>query len=351
MFCKKIKATVKSSIPLFFIFLCSAISYAESNRQDNFTLWNNFNISIIPQISYTNGTLQEILYYYKPSDKKISLLEWERKFFTFGAQINSSYKKLHLDFSFNTALKNSLSGQMRDSDFLNEKDYSMKTTYSVGNNYSKDFYNTDCSIYYDFNIAKAIKVSPVVQVQYNYDSFKRPTAQGWYSDGAHHWNDPSSTKYPYHNETTGKTYSLAEIDFYRHTFFTWSGFSFFIKPKDKISFNIAGLASPFAYFYSIDTHFAQDRATKKLYEKHSKMEQNSIFSYLKIELEMFIQLTKQVELKFGFDSLFNIKTDKGSLYTDHYLDTKQDGYIKLDQKTTSAEKNITATVGLKINVK
>ncbi len=349
MFCKKIKAFIKNSISLFFIFLTCSFVYANSSNKAS--TQNNFNISIIPQFSYTNGTLQEIIYYYQPSDKKISILEWERNFFTFGAQVNSNYKNLHLDFSFATALKNSLCGQMRDSDFLNEKDYSMKTTYSVGDNYSKDFYSADCSIYYDFNIAGFIKFSPVAQIQYNYDSFYRPTAEGWYSDGSHHWNDPSSTKYPYHNETTGKTYRLAQINYFRHSLFAWSGLAFSVKAGEKIRFNICALTSPFAYFYSIDTHFAQDKATKKLFEKHTRMEQNSIFNYLKMNLQIFVQLTNKIELKLGFETLFNIKTDKGTLYTDYYLDTKQDDYIKLDQKTSSTEKSSTATVGIKIKLK
>lgn len=345
---KKIKTFTKSSISLFFIFLTSSFVYANPGSKAG--TQNNFNLSIIPQISYTTGTLQEILYYYQPSDKKISILEWERRLFTFGAQVNSNYKNLHLDFSFATALKNALCGQMRDSDFLNEKDYSMKTTYSVGDNYSKDFYSADCSIYYDFNIAKFVKFSPVAQIQYNYDSFYRPDAKGWYSDGSHHWNDPSSTKYPYHNESTGKTYRLAQIDYFRHSFFTWSGLAVSVKISDKINFNICALTSPFAYFYSIDTHFAQDRATKKLFGKHTKMEQNSIFSFLKMNLQMFVQLTDKIELKLGLETLFNIKTDKGTLYTDYYLDTKQDGYIKLDQKTSSTEQSLTATVGVKIKL-
>lgn len=349
MVCKKIKAIIKSSVFTFFIFLTCSFVYA--NPEERAGSQNNFNISIIPQISYTNGTLQEILYHYKPSDKKISVLEWERKLFTFGAQVNSNYKNFHIDFSFDTALKNSLSGQMRDSDFLNEKDYSMKTTYSVGSNYSRDFYNANCSIYYDFNIAGFITLSPVAGIQYDYDSFYRPEAQGWYSDGSHHWNDPSSTKYPYHNESTGKTYRLAQIDYFRHSLFTWSGLAFSVKAGSRIGFNICALASPFAYFYSIDTHFAQDRATKKLFGKHTKMEQNSVFSFLKMNLEMVVQLTDKIELNLGFETLFNIKTDRGTLYTDYYLDTKQDGYIKLDQKTNSTEQSLTATAALKIKLR
>ena len=70
-------------------------------------------IKIEPYAGFTNGTLEEILYYSFPSDKKISLLEWERKLFIYGAELKTAFKNFNLNADFETAPQNAKSGQIR----------------------------------------------------------------------------------------------------------------------------------------------------------------------------------------------------------------------------------------------
>ena len=334
--------TKKTAVFVFLALYAALTAHGEAGSK-------TFSFSLEPYAGYTNGTLEEILYYFSPADKKISLLEWERKFFVYGAEVNAGLKNFNLEAKAETALKDTRSGQMRDSDWLNEHDFSMKTTYSVGKNYSADYYSTELKLSYDFAPAHGVKISPVLGAQYDYDSFYRPKgAEGWYSDKSHHWNDPSSEHYPRHDENTGKIYTLAEIDYYRHSFFTWAGLKAGFEPSQKIAFTAQALASPFVYFYSLDTHFAQDKATKEMYGKHSRQRQQSYFAYYRLNLETQIKMTRALKLKLGFETLFNLKTGRGDLANDYYDDTPQGHYIKSDQKTSSTIKNIKLTAGVKI---
>ena len=143
-------------------------------------------IKIEPYAGFTNGTLEEILYYSFPSDKKISLLEWERKLFIYGAELKTAFKNFNLNADFETAPQNAKSGQMRDSDWLNTNDYSMKTTYSQGTNFSKEYYSTEVSFFYDIKAAKDFTVSPVLSAEYSYDSFYRKKG---YSKLSNEWEN------------------------------------------------------------------------------------------------------------------------------------------------------------------
>ena len=299
-------------------------------------------IKIEPYAGFTNGTLEEILYYSFPSDKKISLLEWERKLFIYGAELKTAFKNFNLNADFETAPQNAKSGQMRDSDWLNTNDYSMKTTYSQGTNFSKEYYSAEVSFFYDIKAAKNFTVSPVLSAEYSYDSFYRKKgAEGWYSEDCRHWwHDSSSKHYPYYNPETGKTLKLAQIDYLRHTFFSWTGIKFRLKPGQKIEFALSLFTSPVSYFYSIDTHYAQDKSTKLMYKKHYRQRQLSYFSNARLEVEAQLRLCKSFFLTAGFETAFNFKTDRGDLYSDYFQDAYQGEYIDCGQDSSSSLKNI-----------
>jgi len=309
-------------------------------------------IKIEPYAGFTNGTLEEILYYSFPSDKKIILLEWERKLFIYGAELKTAFKNFNLNADFETAPQNAKSGQMRDSDWLNTNDYSMKTTYSQGTNFSKEYYSAEVSFFYDIKAANNFTVSPVLSAEYNYDSFYRKKgAEGWYSEDCRHWwHDSSSKHYPYYNPETGKTLKLAQIDYLRHTFFSWAGIKFRLKPGQKIEFALSLFASPVSYFYSIDTHYAQDKSTKLMYKKHYRQRQISYFNSIKINLDTALSLSKRFDLNLGLETLFNIKNGRGDLYSDYHSDEYQGEYVNSGQKTSSTLKSIKAKIGCTVKL-
>ncbi|WP_296668385.1 MULTISPECIES: omptin family outer membrane protease [unclassified Treponema] len=309
-------------------------------------------IKIEPYAGFANGVLEETLYYSSPSDKKISLLEWERKLFIYGAELKTAFKNFNLNADFETAPQNVNSGQMRDSDWLNPNDYSMKTTYSQGTNFSKKYYSTEVSFFYDIKAAKDFTVSPVLSAEYSCDSFYRKKgAEGWYSEDCRHWwHDSSSKHYPYYNPETGKTSKLAQIDYLRHTFFSWTGIKFRLRPEQKIEFALSLFASPVSYFYSIDTHYAQDKSTKIMYKKRYRQRQISYFNSIKINLDTALSLSKRFDLNLGLETLFNIKNGRGDLYSDYHSGSYQGEYIDLGQKTSSTLKSIKAKIGCTVKL-
>ena len=87
-------------------------------------------VSVVPIFSYSVGQLGEEIYYSVNSSKRISELEWERNIFLFGANADIKYRQFKWSIGAASSLFEQKSGDMRDSDWLNESDYSMKTTYS-----------------------------------------------------------------------------------------------------------------------------------------------------------------------------------------------------------------------------
>jgi len=136
--------SILKTIKLFFIFIIffSSACYSQVFNSQLFKL------SVEPEFSYVNGSLKEIIYQSGDKSKKRSLLEWDKKLWLYGVNIESSVKNLHFDLGIQTAA-NKVSGQMRDSDWLSKTDYSMKTSYSWGDNISDQNYIAGLSIYYD----------------------------------------------------------------------------------------------------------------------------------------------------------------------------------------------------------
>lgn len=161
-------------IQLFVFFLITASLHAQILGLKS---KNSFQLSIEPTFSYTNGTLYESIYRSADKSKKISLLEWERKIFMCGTNINAEYRNFFIDFGFSTSFPDITSGEMRDSDWQNPYDYNMKTTYSEGINYAEKNYDAAASIGYKFRLAEKFFLAPKIQCQYLYDSFYRKKEQ------------------------------------------------------------------------------------------------------------------------------------------------------------------------------
>ena len=312
-----------------------------------------FHFSISPEFSYASGHLGQYLYYSKFDDdsKKASYLSWDKKLFLYGAEIEASYSRIHFDASFLTSIRNLKSGIMSDSDWKNTSDYSMKTTYSLGDNKAIENYSVVSSVYYDFDVLENLSLSPLISFQYDYDSFSREDAEGWYSDGKHSWHDESSVHYPRVNPETGKKQYLAPIDYYRHSFYTWAGVKARCKICKKADFSFDFLASPFAYFYSMDTHWAKNSG--KWYGKHYRQIQSACFPVvpaLKMNAKLSVALSKFFDLNFSSSGLLCLKTIRGTWFNDYFQDSRQDDFYDSGQDSGATMQYFSLGIGVKVKV-
>ena len=313
--------------------------------------------AIEPFVSYTNGHLGEFLFHSSSNDerKKVSYLEWDKNLFLFGASFYINYKNFYVETKFSSSIFDQNSGKMQDSDWKNTSDSTMKTTYSVGDNKSIENYSARLSISYDFSAVPWLSFSPVAEFQYDFDSFERSDAEGWYSsDNRHWWYDETSTHYPktYWNDEKGRyvTLKLAGIDFYRHFFSASLGIGTKIKPISRLSIDFRILVSPFSYFYSVDSHHAQDKTTKAMYKKHYREIQFSYFNIFSLSAGANFKINKLSELTFHGSYTFNFEIARGTTFADYFQDTKQDDYVNLGQDSGASIENLTLSFGLKTKI-
>lgn len=333
--------TIYAKFFVFFLLLTSMHSQIFSAKDKK-----SFHMNIEPIFSYSNGTLNETIYRSADKAKKISLLEWERKFFMYGVNINAEYKNFFIDFGLLTSFRNVKSGEMRDSDWQNPSDYNMKTTYSVGANYAEENYDASISMGYKIKPVKNFFIAPKIQFQYMYDSFYRKKgAEGWYGqaeskfgslDGKYHWwYEKEARKYPYMDPETGKTWTLAGIDYERQSLFAWAGFSTSAKIYN-FSASVDLLCSPFTYFYAEDRHHTGTSENNVYHEI-----QYDFFSSYKISLGLNYEISRFFTINFGTDFLIS-KNIKGDLYID---------WAKLENQSSGASfKTENIKLGCKIMI-
>lgn len=332
--------------------LAFALSFFSFLDAQIFTGKSAFSLSVEPAAAYTSGFLGEYFFrhYLEDNSKKESYLEWDKKLFLYGAEISSSFKKIHLDAVFLNSVQGVDSGKMVDSDWKNDSDYSMKTTYSKGSNEACRNFTAEASLYFDFIPYSKLCVSPMIQFQYDYDSFACRESEGWKSDGKHWWYDESSTHYPRYNAQTGKTEKLGEIDYIRKSFYAWTGFKIKAELTKRLSFAISALASPYAYFYSLDTHWSQDKTTKEKFKKHRRQIQTAYFPAVKLQAKADFALSRIFSLSFSAAGIFSLKINRGSWENDFYGGTLLDKYYDTGQDSGSDMQYLSARIGLKIKV-
>lgn len=296
-----------------FIFLCLLIFPFSLSAQLFHT--QDFHLSLEPAFSYSVGVLNESIYHSQNTKKKISLLEWERKVWMYGFRLDASFRKFHLKGGFESAIPTS-SGEMRDSDWLNYSDYSMKTTYSVGTNYADRNFDSFLSFSYDFEPAAGLSLSPEAQIQYSFDSFHREKgAEGWYghsdysSDGKNHWwYEDEAAHFPSVNPETGKTRKLAGIDYYRHSLYLWAGLSLAFS-FSRFHAGLSFLISPFTYLSAEDRHHTagDDNVFHEIQEDY--------FTSYKLDLNLSYTLSECFDLTLS-GSLLIVSDIRGELYED-----------------------------------
>jgi len=302
----------------------------------------------MPTIEYTNGILGEHLFYSEPNENhKISYLNWDRNLILYGIDIETRYKNLNFDFSLTSSFPNQTSGTMEDSDWLNRKDYSIKTRYSIGDNEIDKNYELGTSIYYKFDITKNLKIAPVIQAQFFYDSFYRYNANAWYNYNLGWWYEDDAIHYPRLNPETGKIQQLAGIAFEQKTFYVWNGIDFDFTLNKRFSFSFSFLLSPFIYFSAIDTHYLNKARTES---KHIKYENSALFSCLKLDFTSSIIISKYFDLLISFSDFFTFETYHAKTYSDTFQNVKQDDYYELGQDSGFSTNSISVKIGFRIKV-
>ncbi|WP_277950594.1 omptin family outer membrane protease [Treponema zioleckii] len=303
----------------------------------------NFHISVEPSLGVSCGVLNELLYHSTDTSKKISLLEWERNLILGGTKLNLSYNALRFESSFWVAVPR-ICGEMRDSDWLNTRNYSMKTNYSVGDNYSDGNYDATISLIYDFEPTPGFFISPKIQAQYAFDSFYRKKgSKGWYGDAEHssdgknhYWYDEEAQEYPSVNPETGKTRKLAGIDYYRHSVYLWAGLALGFNYK-KFHGDLGFLISPFTYFSAEDRHHTATSNDNVYHEI-----QQDFFSAYKFNLNLSYAISRFFDLTFNCETLITL-TLKGDLYI---------GWAKdVDQPSGASAQTTSAGLGCRIKLR
>lgn len=312
-------------------------------------------ISIEPICSYSFGQLDEIYYYPESYDgsKKISLLEWDRNVFLFGANIHSSFKNMHASAQALSSIPNQKSGTMDDSDFLNTDDYDIKTRYSTGANNAAISNAFEFSLGYDFKTTHWLSFSPCASIQFFYDSFERKTAEGWYNMSNGWWYDEDSIHYPRtFTNSDGKTVTqkLGEIDFMRKSFITWLGFSAIAEPAKKFRIRFGFQISPYAFSKFIDTHMAQDKLTKEKFGIHTKMIQSSYFNLLSLFAGAEYDICDRISLTLAFRYAFTISPARGTLLRDYIGTDRQSQYFKTEYESGANNANAEISAGVKIKI-
>lgn len=241
------------------LFLLPCFSFAEKS----------FCFYLEPHTSFSHGTIGEYLYDNSDTDRLLSKLEWERQLFLYGAEVGGSFWRLNFSADFSSSIPKNF-GKMHDSDWMNDSQPDMKTSYSVGDNKVVKNHEILFSFSYDFfpfssSSDRAFVISPLVQFHYSFDSFERNDAEGWYgqsgnsSDRKNHWWYESEAEHlprTYWDDSKGRyvTRRLAGISYERKVYSFFAGVRFELKVSEKISGMLGLLVAPFVRSEVEDVH-------------------------------------------------------------------------------------------------
>ncbi len=272
-----------------------------------------------------------------------------------GARINLGLKNLNISFTGFEGLTQENSGVMKDSDWLNNNMPSVKTTYSIGNCYGDKNFLTSLLCSWDISLCSGLKLIPVTEAEYKYDSFHRNRgAKGWYGDykGIYDdngrlikvikrdppvsWNDADALEFPYRrwDESKGRYLNgtIDRIDYKKHTIQMWTGLNVMFY-KDSFTMVTGFSVLPFAYYSAEDSHYVY--TDKNILH----MIQTDYFNGFKFSLKLQYTLFDFTRLYFEAESL-NAGISSGDLYS---------GWSKSrEQKSGSSEQILSVKAGVKI---
>ncbi|WP_294429259.1 omptin family outer membrane protease [uncultured Treponema sp.] len=304
--------------------------------------------SLEPYFAYSQGQINELLYDEWHSGRILSSLEWDRNLFLIGVDSACSFGRLNLSVDFSSSVPQD-SGNMQDSDWMNQSAPQMRTTYSCGTNEAVQNYDTNLSLSFDFfpfNSAdeRVLVFSPMAQVQYAYDSFERTKAKGWYGQGTyssdsknHWWYEEEAKRFPvtYWNDSKGRyvTQRLAGVSFSQHIFSTFIGAKIAARVSKRLSFDFSALFSPFSYTEFTDTHHGSET-------RYSHAGRN-FWKQAKYSFGGDFAFSKRLSLNLS-GSIFSFQRTKGTFYID--------GIKDYAHKNGTGRFSMTAKAGIRVKV-
>lgn len=241
------------------VFLFLTLVFAEK-----ISAFEIFKFSVAPKYGLEWGQMNEFLMY--TNGNKRSELNWEIdsvNLLGFNASVGWEFVLIKVDCMWGFPKS---SGIMKDSDWLNESNYGMKTNYSNSENTVDYLGNLDLRLCLNLKIFEFWYLIPYANISYNKIKFSAENCYGWYGNKKystdsqnHSWADPEAKYLP--------TGILCPIDYERETFNYGIGLetNFLLFERYKISLDF-GL-SVFTQINSIDKHY-------------TKMDKSSCISYL-----------------------------------------------------------------------
>lgn len=201
------------------------------------------------------GSINEYVFYNTSSSTdKLSELNWHLKpVWYLGGKASLEYNNLCFDLMA-AGFIDSKTGTLEDSDWQNVSDHSMKTNYSISDNYIKDSFFIESNLLYTIPLLSFFRITPFFNFKYEYFSFTGKDGEGWYGDTKSSgkvppvpWNDPKA-----------KYYSKGKLGFITYNRFSYD-FYFGLKPefliKDFLKIGIFGAISPFTLIEADDNHY------------------------------------------------------------------------------------------------
>lgn len=280
---------------LFFLFLMCAFT-------GKISAFDLFQFSVAPKYALHNGQLNEYVLY--KNGNNLSELNWEIKNISLlGFNATMSWEMILLEAECMWGFPKA-SGNMLDSDWLNESNYGMKTNYSVSENSVEYLGNLEVRLGVNVKIFDFWYLIPYVNISYSKINFNAENAYGWYGNDRystdrafHYWSDPEASYM--------KTGSLCPIEYERETFNYGMGTKFRFSFFKRFTFSLdLGLAI-FTQINSIDKHYIT--MNKSSYNSYlDKMQ--GFFKSFNIGTELELKIWKGLSAGAGFKFLYISKT-------------------------------------------
>lgn len=275
---------------------------------------NAFHFSLAPRVSFTYGELNEILYGY--NGEIVSQLDWNQKpLLNLGLEASASYKRLIVSALFDYSIPLGTS-YMYDSDWDNTTKYSYTTHPLI----SLKNLNAELTFRYILQPASEIFFTPELQLKYMYSSFESDKGSG--------------TRYD-------RQIKVYEVDYNRHSFFIFAGFSFGLNIFSRFLFNIGLFISPWTYHYCTDYHHGVKNPFSTVEIQHN------IFSKIKIGFDTALIINNRIHLQL-FTSILLGLPDRGDFYID-YKNSDFGYQTILSQKSGSSISTITSGTSIIFN--
>lgn len=230
-----------------------------SNGGEGASTKKTLSFVISPCVTILNGTLDEFVFsdYADCGMRKLSELNWYlENVFYIGADLSLALRVSDaLTFLWGVGGQGAIPREtqaMKDSDWFNPSDESMKVCYSESDCDLTASCIVRTSFSSQFRIKEWFTISPLATVEYRYYTFSTSdTAELWYGNvgGSYYpYNDSHACHYKKGDKTGIK------IDLARHEFYTFLGADFAFHPVRGLTLSHSLALSPFFFTISFDHH-------------------------------------------------------------------------------------------------